>query len=325
MFQLSLPFLVTRALEPILLKQTFVSGGRLLIRLGDSDIDYDKNFKFYMTSKMANPHYLPELQIKVTLINFTVTQAGLEDQILSEVVKLERPDLEEQRSTLISRINADKEQLDQIERNILKMLFESEGNILDNEPLINALNDSKVTSSTVKNRLEEAEKTEIKITENREKYRPVAAKSSVLYFVVANMALVDPMYQFSLKYYQDIFTQTVESSQKSENLEERLNILKTECTASVYRNVARGLFERHKLSFSFLMTLEIEKLAGHVTNEEFMLLLKGIPANPDRSYPEAPKNIENEDIWKLIYELSEFSKLSAVLPFDGWGFWGPIW
>ena len=310
------------ALEPILLKQTFISGGRLLIRLGDSDIDYDKNFKFYMTSKMANPHYLPELQIKVTLINFTVTQAGLEDQILSEVVKLERPDLEEQRSTLISRINADKEQLDQIERNILKMLFESEGNILDNEPLINALNDSKVTSSTVKNRLEEAEKTEIKITENREKYRPVAAKSSVLYFVVANMALVDPMYQFSLKYYQDIFTQTVENSQKSENLEERLNILKTECTASVYRNVARGLFERHKLSFSFLMTLEIEKLAGHVTNEEFMLLLKGIPANPDRSYPEAPKNIESEDIWKLIYELSEFSKLSAVLPFDGWGFWG---
>ena len=87
------------ALEPILLKQTFVSGGRTLIRLGDNDIDYDRNFRFYMTSQMANPHYLPELQIKVTLINFTVTVSGLEDQILSEVVKLERPDLEEQRST----------------------------------------------------------------------------------------------------------------------------------------------------------------------------------------------------------------------------------
>lgn len=49
------------ALEPILLKQTFISGGRVLIRLGDSDIDYDKNFKFYMTTKMPNPHYLPEV------------------------------------------------------------------------------------------------------------------------------------------------------------------------------------------------------------------------------------------------------------------------
>lgn len=53
------------ALEPILLKQTFVLGGRTLIRLGDSDIDYDKNFRFYMTTKMANPHYLPEVCVSV--------------------------------------------------------------------------------------------------------------------------------------------------------------------------------------------------------------------------------------------------------------------
>ena len=78
------------ALEPILLKQTFVAGGRTLIRLGDSDIDYDKNFRFYMTTKMANPHYLPEICIKVTIINFTVTLSGLEDQVLADVVRLER-------------------------------------------------------------------------------------------------------------------------------------------------------------------------------------------------------------------------------------------
>ena len=66
------------------MKTTFISsqGGRLLIRLGDSDIDYDKNFRFYMTSKMSNPHYLPEVCIKVTIINFTVTKAGLQDQLL---------------------------------------------------------------------------------------------------------------------------------------------------------------------------------------------------------------------------------------------------
>lgn len=54
-------------MEPILLKQTFVAGGRTLIRLGDSDIDYDKNFRFYMTTKMANPHYLPEVRAAHTL------------------------------------------------------------------------------------------------------------------------------------------------------------------------------------------------------------------------------------------------------------------
>ena len=68
----------------------------------------------------------------------------MEDQILSDVVSLERPDLEEQRNQLIVRINADKNQLNAIEDKILKLLFESEGNILDNEDLINTLNDSKV-------------------------------------------------------------------------------------------------------------------------------------------------------------------------------------
>lgn len=102
---------VDPALEPILMKQTFIKGGRLLIRLGDSDIDYDKNFKFYITTKLPNPHYMPEVAIKVTLINFTVTPLGLEDQLLSEVTRLERPELEEQRVELIVRINADKNTL----------------------------------------------------------------------------------------------------------------------------------------------------------------------------------------------------------------------
>lgn len=131
-------------LEPVLLKQTFMSGGRLLIHLGDSDIDYDRNFRFYMTSKMANPHYLPEVCIKVTIINFTVTLSGLEDQLLSDVVGLERSDLEEQRNQLIVKINADKNQLNAIEDRIMKLLSESQGNILDNEELINILNESKL-------------------------------------------------------------------------------------------------------------------------------------------------------------------------------------
>ena len=62
----------------------------------------------------------------------------------SDVVRLERPDLEEQRNQLIVRINSDKNQLKAIEDRILKLLFHSEGNILDDEVLINTLNESKV-------------------------------------------------------------------------------------------------------------------------------------------------------------------------------------
>jgi dynein heavy chain len=59
-------------IDPILLKEVFKSGsGIKQIRIGDSNLDYDDNFKFYMTTKLPNPHYLPEVCIKVTLINFS--------------------------------------------------------------------------------------------------------------------------------------------------------------------------------------------------------------------------------------------------------------
>lgn len=64
--------------------------------------------------------------------------------LYSDVVRLERPDLETQRTELIVRINNDKGQLKSIEDKILKLLFASEGNILDDEELIETLNESKV-------------------------------------------------------------------------------------------------------------------------------------------------------------------------------------
>ena len=50
-----------------------------MIKFGDQEIDYDRNFRLFMTSKIPNPRYLPEIFIKVTVINFTVTFEGLED------------------------------------------------------------------------------------------------------------------------------------------------------------------------------------------------------------------------------------------------------
>jgi len=54
-----------------------------------------------MTTKMPNPHYLPEICIKVTLINFTVTFGGLEDQLLGDVVIQEKPQTEKKKNEII--------------------------------------------------------------------------------------------------------------------------------------------------------------------------------------------------------------------------------
>lgn len=103
------------SLEPLLLKQTFkqglylhvpsyfnacylthgnvvIVGGVKCLRLGESVIEYSDDFRFYITTKLRNPHYLPELSTKVTLLNFMITPEGLQDQLLGIVVAKERYD-----------------------------------------------------------------------------------------------------------------------------------------------------------------------------------------------------------------------------------------
>lgn len=82
------------ALNPILLKQTYQKGTGTFIKLGDQTIEYSNKFIFYITTKYRNPHYLPEISTKVTIINFMITYEGLNDQLLGILVKKERPDLE---------------------------------------------------------------------------------------------------------------------------------------------------------------------------------------------------------------------------------------
>ena len=65
------------------------------IKIGDKECEYNPDFRLILHTKLANPHYQPEMQAQCTLINFTVTRDGLEDQLLADVVGMERPDLEE--------------------------------------------------------------------------------------------------------------------------------------------------------------------------------------------------------------------------------------
>lgn len=68
-----------------------------VIKLGDKEVEWDPNFRLYLTSKLSNPHYGPEVSGKTSIINYGLTQQGLAEQLLGVTVAHERPDLEEAR------------------------------------------------------------------------------------------------------------------------------------------------------------------------------------------------------------------------------------
>merc|ERR1719506_1639968 len=110
-------------LDPLLARAVIRRGrNALIIKIGGEEIDYDAKFRLYIQTKLANPHYRPELFAQCTIVNFIVTPEGLEDQILAMVVNVEKPELEQQKQELVRKQNEFKVTLAQLEDDLLAQL-----------------------------------------------------------------------------------------------------------------------------------------------------------------------------------------------------------
>ncbi|TPX32092.1 hypothetical protein SmJEL517_g04759 [Synchytrium microbalum] len=298
-------------LEPLLTKQTFKQAGVLCIKLGESVVEYSPDFRFYVTTKLRNPHYLPELSTKVTIVNFMITPEGLEDQLLGIVAAKERPELEEERNRLVIASASNKRQLKEIEDQILEILSKSQGNLLEDEAAINALTSSKVISDDIAQKQRVAEETEKQIEVTRAGYRPIAIHSSILFFVIAELANIEPMYQYSLVWFINLFLQSISDSDKSNVLDTRLDNLRSHFTYSLYCNVCRSLFKKDKLLFSFLLCVGIMKGKGEIDQDEWMFFLTGGVGVGGDGPPNPAPSWLSEKSW------GEIVRLSAMPAFKG--------
>ena len=137
------------------------------------------------------------------------------------------------------------------------MLSASEGNILDDARLVETLSSSKATALQIGTRVQTAERTQREIATARASYLPAAARGSLLYFVTADLAMLDPMYQFSLGYFSSLFLLAVQQAAAASDLSVRLANIMDHATLVVFENVSRGLFEAHKATFAFLVAAAI--------------------------------------------------------------------
>ncbi|KAF5830619.1 hypothetical protein DUNSADRAFT_14266 [Dunaliella salina] len=263
--QYGFPFLfenLDEYIDPVIdtvLEKNFLPSpsGKQVIRLGDKEVEWDPNFRLYMTSKQSNPHYGPEVSGKTMIINYGVTQQGLTEQLLNVTVKHERSDLEEARESLVKEMSDNKALLKNLEDTLLRELSNATGNILDNQELISTLESAKAKAVEIAEKLEASKVMAGHIEEARVRYSPVAQRGAILFFVMDSLSAISNMYEYSLGSFLSVFNQTLNTSKKDVILENRLHNVIEALTFDIYSYTCLGLFEKHKLMFSFQMTIKI--------------------------------------------------------------------
>ena len=293
---------VDPVLDPVIGRNTIKKGRA--IKIGDKEVDYSPNFRLILHTKLANPHYKPELQAQCTLINFTVTKDGLEDQLLAEVVAKERPDLEKTKSELTSQQNNFKITLKGLEDNLLSRLSAAEGNFLGDTELVENLENTKKTASEIEIQVIAAKETEIAINEAREFYRPCAARGSLLYFILNDLNKINPLYQFSLKAFNVIFHASMVRAEPAEELKIRVENLIDSLTYSVFVYTSRGLFETDKIIFTSQITFQILLTKKEIEPLELDFLLR-FPSAVNQT---SPVDFLNNFSWGAIKSLSQMDE-----------------
>ncbi|XP_023289892.1 dynein heavy chain 1, axonemal [Orussus abietinus] len=300
------------ALDPVLTRALFRQAGQLNIKIGDNVVPYNFDFRLYLTTKLPNPHYTPEVAIKVLLVNFTLTASGFLDQMLSLVAMEERPDLEESRSILIVSSAQMKRDLKDIEDRILFRLSASEGSAVDDIDLIVTLEASKVKSEEIKAKVRAAEVTQADIDVTRSLYIPVAQRAQILFFCLCDLRFMDTMYQYSLEWFINIFVGSIVNTEKKKDIMKRVESVNENFTFALFTNVCRSLFERHKLLFAFLLCARIRIEDRKIDPTEWRFLLSGAEPLQPRPNP-APEWISAR-CWKDIQSLESLPKFENFLP-----------
>ncbi|VDP79215.1 unnamed protein product [Schistosoma curassoni] len=174
------------------------------------------------------------------------------------------------------------------------------------------LNVTKMTSNEVREKLNVAVDTEVKINAAREEYRPVASRGSLLYFLIVEMSMVNVMYQTSLRQFLGLFDISMARSQKSPQMQKRIANIIDYLTFEVYRYTARGFYEVDKFTFTVLLTLKIAMHMKEVKPEEFQIFIKGGAALDLNAVAPKPKKWIQDITWLNLIELSKLNQFNQL-------------
>lgn len=268
-------------INPVLNGELRKTGGRVLIRLGNQEIDFSPSFTMFLSTRDPSVEFSPDVCSRVTFVNFTMTRGSLQSQSLDQVLKSERPDTDKKRTDLMKLQGEFRLRLRHLEKSLLNALNESKGNILDDDKVIDTLETLKKEAGEVTRKVEETDAIMTEVDQVTTQYLPLAKSCSSLFFALDQLHLINHFYQFSLRFFLDIFDFVIRRNPNLQGItdpKERLDILTRDLFIMVYKRTSRALLHHDHIVLAMILAQIWAKdgpAAQALDSDEFDFLLEG--------------------------------------------------
>ncbi|XP_018619664.2 cytoplasmic dynein 1 heavy chain 1 isoform X1 [Scleropages formosus] len=243
-------------LNPVLNREVRRTGGRVLITLGDQDIDLSPSFVIFLSTRDPTVEFPPDLCSRVTFVNFTVTRSSLQSQCLNEVLKAERPDVDEKRSDLLKLQGEFQLRLRQLEKSLLQALNEVKGRILDDDTIITTLENLKKEAAEVTRKVEETDIVMQEVETVSQQYLSLSSACSSIYFTMEALNQIHFLYQYSLHFFLDIYHTVLYENTNLRSVSDhsqRLSFITKDLFQVAFNRVARGMLHNDHITFAMLL------------------------------------------------------------------------
>ncbi|XP_034246586.1 dynein heavy chain, cytoplasmic-like isoform X2 [Thrips palmi] len=317
-------------LNPVLNREWRHTGGRVLITLGDEEIDLSPSFNnIFLSTRDPKAEFPPHICSRVTFVNFTVTRSSLQSQCLSQVLKAERPDIDKKRSDLLKLQGEFHLRLRQCEKSLLQALNDAKGKILHDDSVITALETLKHVAAEISQKVEETDKVNAEIETVSQQYMPLCQACSNIYFTMDSLNQIHFLYQYSLQFFLDIFSSVLHSNPRLQNVtdyNQRLAVVTKDLLGVCYERVARGMLHTDRLTFAILLCrIHLKGVPNEASlDSEFTFFLRGKEGMLNSSPPaiEGLNQEQIEAVVRLSSRINAFKNLSKKIKdspeFPGW-------
>lgn len=268
-------------LNNVLNQETYKSAGRILINIGESEIDFSPSFMLILITRDPDIQFTPDLTSRVTLINYIITAASLKNQCLYTILKSERNDVEQRRSDVLKLQGEFKIKIRELEDGLLNSLNESKQNILEDDNIFNHLEHLKKQGEQIELESKRTDQVfeEVNIVTNM--YCPLADSATRLFTILDNLNHIYFMYHFNYSYLQTILQETLNQVPNTiKDYRTRLDLITHTFFLNFYHKTTMCILNEHKLLLAIeFMRIKFESITNlNMECIELQQLLAGTAA-----------------------------------------------